>query len=87
MQYSVTVNDNTVGQLDVNPTYFGLQCSNGVIHEPDTAMYSSEIHGFDSAKLVPNGAQTGIVVFQIPQTVKPVAVIYNDYTHKITTNL
>lgn len=87
VQYTVTVKDNNVPQLDVNPNYFGLQGSNDVIYEPDFATYSSDIHGFEMAKLVPNGAQSGIIVFQIPQSVKPVAVIYNDYSHKITTTL
>jgi len=87
VQYTVTVKDNNVPQLEVSPNYFGLQSSNNVIYKPDFATYSIDIHGFEMAKLVPNGAQSGIIVFQIPQGVKPVAVIYDDYSHKVTTTL
>ena len=71
----------------MNPYNFGLQGANDVIYNIDSATFSSDIHGFSMAKLMPNGAQSGIVVFQIPQNVKPVVVIYNDYSHKVTTNL
>lgn len=89
VQYMATVKDNKVDSLDVSPIYFSLQASNGVIYDIDGATYSSEIHGFESVKLVPGGSQSGILVFQIPQNVKPVAVLYKDFfgAHKITTNL
>jgi archaellum component FlaG (FlaF/FlaG flagellin family) len=86
--YNATVKNNNEKDLHVNPTYFTLRTSDGKVYDVDSAMYDSSINGFKMVtKTQPGDINSGMIVYQIPQGATPKSILYDDYTHKVTTNL
>jgi Domain of unknown function (DUF4352) len=86
--YNAALKNKDVKGLDTNPFWFDLRVSNG-------SSYGIDLYATVSVKgyfPVTNGTQpgdtvNGTVVFQIPQTAKPVAIDYDDIMHNVTANL
>jgi hypothetical protein len=88
VSYNATVTNNNVDDQHVNPTYFSLKTSDGKVYDVDSAMYDQSVNGFQMVmKTQPGEVVSGTIIFQIPTNAKPVSILYDDYTHKITTTL
>jgi len=88
VSYNATVKNNNVDDQHVNPTYFTLKTSDGKVYDVDSAMYDQSVNSFQMVmKTQPGDVVSGTIIFQIPTNAKPVSILYDDYTHKITTTL
>lgn len=88
VSYEASVKNNNVKDQHVNPTFFSLRTSDSKVYDVDIAMYDQSVNGFQMVmKTQPGDIVTGTIIFQIPQNAKPISILYDDYTHKITTNL
>ena len=86
--YNATVKNNNDKDLHVNPTYFTLRTTDSKVYDVATAMYDSSINGFKMVtKTQPGDVVNGILVYEIPQSATPKSILYDDYSHKVTTNL
>jgi Domain of unknown function (DUF4352) len=88
VRYEATVKNNNIKDLHVNPTYFTLRTSDSKVYDVDSAMYDSSVNGFEMVtKTQPGDVVTGTIIYQIPQGATPKSILYDDYSHKVTTNL
>jgi hypothetical protein len=88
ISYNVTVKNNNAPNQDMNPLFFTLRTSDGKAYDVDSATYDSSVHGFTSVSNTQAGdVASGTIIYQIPTDAKPASVMYNDYTHTITTTL
>ncbi len=88
ISYNVTVKNNNAPNQDVNPLFFTLRTSDGKVYDIDTATYDSSVHDFKVVtNTQPGDVASGTIIFQIPTSATPASILYNDYTHKITTTL
>lgn len=88
VSYNATVTNNKVPNLMISPSYFSLKTSDGKVYDTDSAMYDSSVNGFQLvSSSQPGDVVSGTIIFQIPTTATPASILYNDYSHMITTTL
>jgi Domain of unknown function (DUF4352) len=86
--YTATVKNNNAKDLHVNPTYFTLRTTDSKVYDVTTAMYDSSVNDFKMVtKTQPGDVVTGTIIYEIPQSATPKSILYDDYSHKVTTNL
>ena len=86
--YNTTVKNNNVKSQGISPGFFTLRLSNGNVTNVDSAMYDPSINGLQNVmSSQPGDVVSGVIIFQIPTDATPQSIVYNDISHKITTNL
>lgn len=88
VSYSVTVKNNNANNQIVSPGFVSLRTSDGKAYDVDSAMYDKSVDGLQNVMSTqPGDTVSGTVIYQIPQSATPTSILYNDYSHKVTTNL
>jgi hypothetical protein len=88
VSYSVTFKNNNAKNQAVSPGFLSLRTSDGKVYDVDSATYDSSVDGFQNVfSTQPGDVVTGTIIFQIPQSATPTSILYNEYTHTVTTNL
>jgi len=88
VSYNATVKNNNVPNQGINPDFFSLKTSDGKVYDTDSAMFDQSVNGFQSVtSSQPGNMVSGTIIFQIPTTATPSSILYNDYSHTITTTL
>jgi hypothetical protein len=86
--FNVTVTNLNKNDWDIgNPYYFKLSTSDGTAYTYSSASYytGNELNSVSHTN--PGEKVSGLVAFEIPQSVKATQLVYNDYVNQVTTNL
>jgi hypothetical protein len=86
--YNATVKNNNVKNQVVSPGFFSLRTSDGRVYDVDPAMYDKSVDSLQNVQRTqPGDIVSGTIIFQLPLNATTTSILYNDNTHKITTNL